>query len=68
MEAPIGDSGDGATLAKATSTSPRFWLNPQQNADLAKARRQLDRKSELDRVRVLRVAVADQDLYHDVDD
>lgn len=55
-------------LAKATSTSPQFWLNLQQNADLAKARKRLDRKGGLERVRVLRAAVPEKGLFHDVDD
>ena len=55
-------------LGKATSTSPQLWLNLQQNADLAKARRRLARKGELDKVRVLRVAVPEGELYHDVDE
>jgi addiction module HigA family antidote len=55
-------------LGKATSTSPQLWLNLQQNADLAKARRRLARTGELDKVRVLRVAVPEGELYHDVDE
>ena len=55
-------------LAKATSTSPQFWLNLQQNLDLVRAKRRLDRRGELDKVRVLRVAVPEKDLFHDVDD
>ena len=50
-------------LAKATSTTPLFWLELQRNVDLARAQRRLDRKKELARVIVVRRPLSNDEMY-----
>jgi antitoxin HigA-1 len=50
-------------LAKATSTSPEFWLALQRNVDLERARRRLSRRKELEYVQVIRRPVSADKLY-----
>jgi addiction module HigA family antidote len=49
-------------LAEATSTDPRFWLNLQQSADLAKARQRL--RKELPLIERVRDPVPEADLFY----
>lgn len=51
-------------LAKATATTPEFWLNLQQRSDLHEARLRL--RTELDEIPSLRRPVPDDQLFHDV--
>ena len=51
-------------LAKATGTTPRFWLNIQQQVDLFRARRRLG--SVLDKVKVVRKPLEDGELFYEV--
>jgi addiction module HigA family antidote len=54
-------------LARATSTTPEFWLDLQRDVDLFDARIKLERTNELDRVEVVRPPIPDGELYCDND-
>ena len=49
-------------LAKATSTTPHFWLDLQRSVDLHWAHRSLRRK--LKAVRVVRAPISEKELFY----
>jgi addiction module HigA family antidote len=52
-------------LSHVTSTTPIFWLNLQRDVDLYEA--ELKLASEMSRLKVLRPAKSDDELFVDVD-
>lgn len=51
-------------LAKATSTSPEFWLNLQRNFELFEARLKLE--SDLKEVQVVRAPRRPEEMFFDL--
>jgi len=51
-------------LARATSTSPKYWLNLQQAFDLARAQLKLERR--LRSIRPVRHPVPESELFYDL--
>ena len=52
-------------LARATNTTPEFWLNLQMAADLSTARHAL--KDQPPRIQPIRAVVDEADLFHDLE-